>query len=374
MFQANRRAERSFAVRRLRARTPVVATLALVGALAVGSAPADAARVARVAPGAGHACIVAGGRPPVVAWSRLHNPLLALPHAAVKDQALVWDAGHWHLLFSYVTNASTTPDAQRWDIATAQSTDLVHWSAPAPWSEQPGGMASPDVVRAPDGTFVATYDAPPGEHGPVQAKLFYRTSRDLVHWSMPHTLAPHLYPSPAERMIDPSLAWTAHGLMLAYKVGTTSQQQAFEIARAPSGSLAGPWQVVGRPDISLYGDTVENYELLTIRGIWHLVATSNTLDQPWIFTLAGSPNVPADWLHWVDGAQLQVPAEAWNTGTGISSVGFEHANSAFVCQDGGTFYLTYAGSTDLTSYGGWGHAAIGIARSSDLVHWQVPPG
>jgi hypothetical protein len=309
-----------------------------------------------------------------VAWSRLHNPLLALPHAAVKDQALVWDAGHWHLLFSYVTNASPTPNAQRWDIATAQSTDLVHWSAPAPWSEQPGGMASPDVVRAPDGTFVVTYDAPPGERGGVQAKLFFRTSRDLVHWSGPRPLAAQLYPAPGVRMIDAALAWTAHGLMLAYKVGTTSQQQAFEIARSPSGSLAGPWQVVGRPDISLYGDTVENYELLTIGGVWHLVATSNTLDQPWIFTLAGSPDAPTDWLHWVGGAQLQVPAEAWNTGSGISSVGFEHANSAFVCQVGGTYFLTYAGSTDLTSYGGWGHAAIGIARSRDLVHWQVPPG
>jgi hypothetical protein len=118
---------------------------------------------------------------------------------------------------------------------------------------------------------------------------------------------------------------------------------------------------------------VENYELLTIGGVWHLVATSNTLDQPWLFTLDGSPDVPADWLHWVGGVQLQVPAESWNTGRGISSVGFEHANSAFLCHDGGTFYLTYAGSTDLTSFGGWGHAAIGIARSNDLVHWQVPP-
>jgi hypothetical protein len=357
-------------------RRPATATAAAVLAVVVlGVLPAgDVAGAARVAPGADHACVVPGGPHPVVAWSRLHNPLLAEPHAAVKDQALIWSSGRWHLLFSDVTNASPTPGAQRWDIATAQSSDLVHWSAPRPWSEQPGGMASPDVVRAPDGTFVVTYDSPPGENGPVQAKLYYRTSRDLVHWSGPHPLAPHLYPTPDVRMIDAALAWTAYGLMLAYKVGTTSQAQAFEIARSASGSVAGPWQVVGRPDIRLYGDTVENYELLTIGGVWHLVATSNTLDQPWIFTLAGSPDVPADWLHWVDGAQLQVPSEAWNTGTGISSVGFEHANSAFVCQDGATFYLTYAGSTDLTSYGGWGHAAIGIARSSDLVHWQEPPG
>ena len=235
-------------------------------------------------------------------------------------------------------------------------------------------MASPDIVRAPDGTYVATYDSPPGESGTVQAKLFYRTSRDLAHWSSPHALAPRLYPSASVRMIDPALAWTPTGLMLGYKVGTTSQPQAFEIARSPSGSLAGPWQVVGRPAIDLYGDTVENYEFLTIGGVWHLVATSNTLDQPWLFTLAGDPDTPTSWLHWVDGYQLLVPAQAWNTGQGVSSVGYEHANSAFLCQDGPTYYLTYAGSTDLISFGGWGHAAIGIARSTDLVHWQAPPG
>jgi hypothetical protein len=349
------------------------ATIAATAA-AITLVPSGAATAASVAPGADHACVVPGGPRPAVAWSHLHNPLFALPDAAAKDQAFVWDAGHWHLVFSYVTGATPTPDAQRWDIATAESTDLVHWSAPVPWSEQPGGMASPDVVRAPDGTFVATYDAPPGEHGGTEAKLWYRTSHDLVHWSGPHPLAPQLYPAPSVRMIDAALAWTGRGLILAYKVGTTAQAQAFEVAWSPSGSLHGPWRVVGRPDISLYGDTVENYELLTVHGVWHLVATSNTLDQPWIFTLAGDPRVPADWLHWVGGTQLQVPAEAWNTGSGISSVGYEHANSAFVCQDGGTWYLTYAGSTDLTSYGGWGHAAIGIARSRDLVHWSVPPG
>jgi len=358
---------------------PGICSLAVAGAVSLavvaGTVPAASAVVAanRVPAGADHACVVPGGPRPVVPWTRLRNPLLALPHTAVKDQALIWASGRWHLLFSDVANASSTPNAQTWDIATAQSSDLVHWSAPVRWSEQPGGIASPDVVRAPDGTFVATYDAPPGESGAVQAKLFYRTSRDLVHWSGPHKLAATLYPSPATRMIDAALAWTAHGLMLAYKVGTTSQSQAFEIARSPSGSLSGPWQVVGRPDIRIYNDTIENYELLTIGGVWHLVATSNTLDQPWIFTLGGNPDAPADWLHWVGGAQLEVPAESWNSGNGISSVGFEHANSAFLCQAGGTFYLTYAGSTDLTSFGGWGHAAIGIARSSDLVHWTVPP-
>jgi len=108
------------------------------------------------------------------------------------------------------------------------------------------------------------------------------------------------------------------------------------------------------------------------------VATSNNLDQPWIFTLAGDPDTPSGWLRWTDGYELDVPSEAFNSGTGLSGVGYEHANSAFVCdasaQPGHFTYLLYAGSDELTQFGGWGHAAIGVARSTDLIHWQVPTG
>jgi hypothetical protein len=173
-------------------------------------------------------------------------------------------------------------------------------------------------------------------------------------------------------MIDAALAFTGHGVILGFKAGTTTQH--FEIAWAPS--LTGTFRVVGRPDIVVYDDTVENYEFLTVDGGWHLVATSNTLDQPFLFTLGpGDPATPSTWLHWSDGQQLSVPGESFNSGTGVSSVGYEHANSAFLCVGpAGEDYLTYAGSTELTQFGGWGHARIGLARSTDLVHWEVPPG
>jgi len=319
--------------------------------------------------------VVPGPRKPQVAWSQLTNPVLSEPGTGVKDQALVWVGGRWHMLFSQVSVDTSLPGGVRWDVAAATSTDLRHWSKPAPWPAQAGviGVASPDIVRSPTGTFVATYDSGPGEVGGGRSKLYYRTSRDLQSWSAPHALAPGLAPRPADRMIDPALAWTGHGLILGYKAGTDVQH--VEIAWSPRGSLAGPWVAVGRPDISLYGDTVENLEFLTMNGRWRLVATSNLFDQPWLFSLVGPATTPASWLHWTKGTELQIPAQAWDTGPGLSSVGFEHANSVLLCDArsvDGYVYASYAGSDELTQFGGWGHAKIGLARSTDLVHWQVP--
>ena len=354
------------------------------GALVLVAAGCASSPVARTAPvvvatGLDHACVVPGSGTPRVAWSQLTDPILSEPDAGVKDQALVWAGGRWHMLFSDVTDDARLPGGVRWDIATATSTDLVHWSAPVRWPAQRGvvGVVSPDIVRSPTGTFVVTYDSGPGEVGGGQAKLYYRTSADLETWSAPHALARNLHPAPADRMIDPALAWTGKGLILGYKYGppTTTGSQHFEIAWSRSGSLAGPWVLVGRPDISLYGDTVENLEFLTVGGRWRLVATSNTLDQPWMFTLVGPPGTPASWLHWSDATELQIPPQPWDSGAGLSSVDYEHANSVFLCDaraTDGYYYATYAGSDELTAFDGWGHAKIGIARSRDLVHWQVP--
>jgi hypothetical protein len=367
---------RTVLTRTVLTRTVLAAAVLVVAMAGCASNAISSASPKDVVPtGLDHACIVPGSGPPDVAWARLANPLLSRAGAGVKDQALVWADGRWHMLFSDVTDDGQLPGGVRWNIGVSTSTDLVHWSAPVLWPTQPGvlGVVSPDIVRSPTGTFVVTFDSGPGEAGGGEPKLYDRTSTNLETWSAPHQLARSLAPAPTDRMIDPALAWTGHGLILGYKSGT--EMQHFEIAWSRSGSLAGPWVSVGRPDITLYGDTVENYEFLTIGGRWHLVATSNTFDQPWLFTLIGDPATPASWLHWTGGAELQIPSQPWDTGPGLSSVNFEHANSVFLCDAHGAdgyYYATYAGSDELTRFDGWGHAEIGIARSRDLVHWQVP--
>jgi hypothetical protein len=364
----------------------VITTVATV-ALLTGTGPAGATATApltvqQLAAGADHACVTPGGADPTIDWSDLHNPVLSEPAAGVKDQAVVWAFGRWHLLFSYVTDDPSGPGGVRWDIATATSTDLVHWSAVDPWPTQPGvsGVASPDIVRQPSGTYLVTYQSDPGAAPPSSedARLYYRTSVDLRHWSPPHPLATALAPAPADRMIDGALVYTGHQLLLGFKYSSPVQPDVFEVARSASGVPQGPWILVGRPDIEVDGGTVENYEFVRTGGSWRLVATSNNLDQPWLFTLTGQPDQARGWLSWSAGRQLSVPAEPFNSGSGLSSIGFEHANSAYLCDaatlPGHYYYLFYAGSRELTQFDGWGHAEIGVARSTDLVHWQVPPG
>ncbi len=316
-----------------------------------------------------------------VAWSGLANPVFSNANGAAKDQAIVWSGGTWHLLFSYVTLDPSEPGGVRWDVATATSPDWAHWSRPLTLPRQDGvlGVASPDVVRSPSGAYLVTYQSDPGSSAfpAVQDRLYYRSSDDLRSWSAPHPLAASLAPAPGDRMIDGALVFTGRQLLLGFKYSSPTQPQVFEIARSTTGRPEGPWVLVGRPDITVNGDTVENYEFLVLAGRWHLVATSNVLDQPWLFTLAGDPRTASGWLRWSGGYELGVPSEAFNTGPGISSVTFEHANSAFICDaselPGHFYYLFYAGSPELTRFGGWGHAEIGVARSTDLVHWQVPP-
>ena len=309
-----------------------------------------------------------------IAWRQLRNPILSYPTAGIRDPSIRLVHGRWHLFFTSVVG-----DAPQWGMADSTSTDLRRWSAPITWS-QAGvlGLASPDVTRRPDGTYVAVYQSDPGETSPPgQDKLYYRTSRDTVQWSAPRRLLPTLHPAPSDRLIDAALAWTDHGLMLGYKFGLKDGTQHFELAWSPSSSLDGPWTYVGRPKITVYGDTIENYQFQRIDGVWNLLATSNNLDRPWLFTLQGNPDDPKGWLEWSPGRELEVPAERWNFALGINSVNYEQSNGAYLCDArhiDGHFYLFYFGANELTSYGGWGHTSLGVARSTNLITWEVPCG
>jgi hypothetical protein len=242
------------------------------------------------------------------------------------------------------------------------------------------GEASPDVVRAKDGTFVVTYQSFLHDRAGAQAKIYARTSSDLRTFSAPIRLLENVHTAPSDRVIDAALVDAPAGLLLGYKVGTTEagSSQHFEIARSTTGKLAGPWQVVGRPNITVYGDTIENYQFLTLGQGRTLLATSNQFDRPQIFTLRGQSAHPSGWLDWSAARELKIPQESWNPGKGLTGSTYEHANGAFIVDAqrnaDGYYYLAYADAPEMTSFGSQGHSQLALARSRDLTHWSVPPG
>ena len=292
-----------------------------------------------------------------VPWDRLRNPVFSLPDEAVKDVAVRLVDGRWRLLFSDIRE-----DPFRFRIGLASSPDLLSWSPVTVWDQpQVGGVASPDVTRDPNGTYVVTYNSHTRDVA-GQPKLYVRTSLDFGSWSAPRRLAPSVRPLPADRLIDAALAHTRAGLFLGYNY----QADRFEVAWSPSGSLDGPWRRLGVADTG----ALENYQFLLIDGSWYVLGTTVPVHHELLYRLSGPPDQPSSWLHWTLVRELSVPPEAWNHPPG------EVANAAYLCDArplDGHWYLFYAGSTELDRFGGRGYAKIGIARSTDLVHWEVPP-
>ena len=104
-------------------------------------APAGSAGAA-VAPGHDHDCIV-GTPPRAIDWSALRNPILSFPKIGVKDQALQWSGGAWHMLYSDMIETTSAPYV-RFSVAISSSADLMHWTSPRIIASN---AASPDIVR-----------------------------------------------------------------------------------------------------------------------------------------------------------------------------------------------------------------------------------
>ncbi len=289
----------------------------------------------------------------------------------MKDAALVAVGGKWFAAFSAVDARGT------WRVGIEHSADLRAWSSMTFMPHDPSveGEASPDVVREPGGPLVITYQSFVHDRHGGLAKLYYRTTSDFVHFSAARQLLRPVLTAPSDRLIDPALAWTPAGLLLGFKTG--QDMQAFEIARSTTGRLDGPWKLVGKPGIRVFGDTIENYQFIEIDGRWKLLATSNQLDRPYLFDLVGNASRPSGWLRWSTGRELNVPQESWNTGRGITGSTYEHANCAYLVDQrsrDGHFYLLYEDASEMSSFGGEGHGALALARSVDLTHWSVPTG
>ena len=335
---------------------PGVARKAILFALALIAVACGDGRVPRPVP-VTQACVEPGDRPAPVAWAQLRNPVYSRPDAAVKDVAVRVVDGRWQLLFIHVRD-----DPFRFRIGLASSADQVSWSPVELWDQGGvGGVASPDVTRSTGGTYIVTYNSHTHDRD-GDPKLYYRTSLDFRAWSAPRRLAPRVRSGPDDYLIDAAAAHTGAGLVLAYNRNADD----FEVAWSVSGAPDGPWRHLGVADTG----PLENYQFLLIDGTWHMVGTTVPVHRELLFRLNGPPDDPQSWLHWTLVRELAIPAQAWNRPPG------EVANALFLCDAralDGYWYAFYAGSTELDRFGGRGYAKVGIARSPDLVRWEVPP-
>jgi hypothetical protein len=288
-------------------------------------------------------------------WAGVRNPLLGYDDVAIKDAFVVRDSsGSWRFGYSEIHDPPL-----RFVLGFASSPDLVTFTR-GDSIDQPatGGIASPDVVRAPDGTWVMTYNSHTTDENGAEPKLYYRTSTDLATWSDAHRIHIDGVDADADRLIDAALAFDAGHAYLMFK-----REQAANVAVSTSGSLDGPWTSLG----AVTPAQLENYQLLQIDGTWHMLATTIPIHEPTLYTTT-------DFQAWDKVSTFAIEPQDWNTGGNV--LDHEVANAAYLVDrraDTGYWNLVYAGSTDLTTFGGRGHSSLGIARSTDLMTWEPAP-
>jgi hypothetical protein len=322
-----------------------------------------------------------GGRPTrpstgFVDWAPLWNPILGLDDRMLKDQAVVY-AGGWFHLFSSTRFEADDPERATKVGSFFRTRDFRTFEPFAdPDLNPPGsGPGSPDVTLI-DGTWHMVFQGP-SPVDPADRQLFLSTSPDLLEWTPPVPIAPDL--APDQSLIDGALARAGGYFLLGWK---RRGQDTFHVTRSASPVLDGAWLPARRAfaggEDPLITGFAENYQFVEIDGTWRLVATARDPEgfrcaniytcshEPFVYTIGGDPSDLDAWTRWERKTQMRVPYEAWNP--------VMHANSAYLAdwrREDGFFYLFYAGSLDDIRFERRGHGKIGVARSRDLVHWRV---
>jgi len=158
--------------------------------------------------------LAAGARAEPSAFAALTSPILFRGDAATayRDPTAVYADGWFRLFFTLVR---IDPDGRIYSTcAWSKSRDLAHWTEPHSFTPRDPGLnfGSPgDIVRFGD-TWVLclqTYPRPNGEpYGNADSRLWALRSRDLETWDAPELLrvkGPDVPREKMGRMIDPYL-------------------------------------------------------------------------------------------------------------------------------------------------------------------------
>lgn len=302
----------------------------------------------------------------------LRNPIYVREGWSVKDACMAYHDGRYYLFFS----AFFWEDGrERSHVVGVRTADFIHYSEPLfIWRGREGdwiGMCSPNITRVGD-TWYLVYNSWGGKRDQPN-QLFYARSNDLEHWEHDIPLARNL--TAGKDIIDGAVACHDGRFYLIYHEWRINRERVKLNRIAVADSMDGEFRFIGdgyvrflMPDGNENGLKHENFEFIRIEDVWLLLSTDYRPHNPYLYRISGSPDDEASWQTWTEGRKLIVPEEHFNTR--------HRANSAFMAdwrEHDGYVYLLYAGHIEDESHAGRGNNTLGLARSQDLVDWQVPP-
>lgn len=311
-------------------------------------------------------------------WDELQNPVYANEDWSVKDATVTYveETGEFYLFFSAFFWVGERVNSH---VVSVKTRDWVDFSEPLfIWGgEELGyhGLCSPEVHFYED-RYILTYNGWGDKKGKLN-QLYYAVSDDLENWEKKHQpLGSEVTES--YRAIDAALAFDHGNYYLYFKdskpLGHLPRVDLTRVATAPS--LDGPWEfvysgnVAFMPEGSLYSEKIhENSHFQKIDGDWHMLSSGYWPHNPYLYKIGGDPSDKGNWTVWKEGRKLEIPVqEGFNTA--------HQANAAHLRdwrKYDGYFYLIYAGNTENESFWTRGNNKLGLARSKDLIEWEVPP-
>ncbi len=284
------------------------------------------------------------------------NPFLDRePQAAVRDPAAIFHRGVYQCFHTVVEAGISGP---RLFVDVITSPNLVDWSMPRRLTQSELNFSSPGNVLCVDGKWVLcvqSYPVNPGEvYGSDASRLWLMTSDDLEHWEEPRLLQAggcQAEWGKSRRQIDPYLVVHDGQFWCFYK--TDGQLGLLVSPDLQEWREASPQRPVLSSTQTPDGATVEN-PCVVQDGDEFVLFFAPCRTGRGIGTARS-----ADLITWQDVRYLDFPTLPWASGGPTAAMVLEthHAN--------GRWTMFFHG--DRAEPHG---AALGLAWSDDLVHWQ----
>jgi predicted GH43/DUF377 family glycosyl hydrolase len=307
-------------------------------------------------------------------FTKLKNPVYSYNDWSIKDACMVYHNGEFFLFYSAFYRDKIKTISHVVEVSTK---DWVTFSEPIfninGKEEGWKGLCSPNITQI-GNRFMLTFNSWGDHHKNGRTNnLFYIESTDLRNWSEMKQIAKNLTEN--LRCIDIAISYTNKKYYAIWKERSKGVGDRPRIAI--SESLDDDFKFIGKGICNFFTNdgkpsekTNENFQFIQIDDLWYIITTDYKPHTPMIYKISGDGlgKYDEDWLKWINGFELKIPIEDFNTN--------HIANSPFMSDwrnYDGYFYLLYAGRTEGNSHARRGNNKLGLARVK-VIHkeFQIP--